>query len=159
MTEATPPGRETEGLDSIWKRRLLDLLVVIIIATLGGWYIHDVVRAGSQSLFPPGIDRISALDAAAMVNEGRAVLLDVRRNVDGRVMARGAVHASERQLESLLKTLPRGHSLITYCDCAGDAEAIRIGQILENHGFKQVAVLKDGIYSWLVEDLPTQFGK
>jgi rhodanese-related sulfurtransferase len=145
--------------NTLQKKWLLETLISVILCAIGGWYVYDIVRTGSQTLFPPEVAMISALDASIEIEEGRGLLLDVRRNVTGKVMARGAIHAPAVMLDALAETLPKDRQLIVYCSCSGDSAAIHVALKLKALGFQEVAAMRDGIYGWLVEDLPIQYGE
>ncbi len=137
---------------------LLEVSIIVTLVLIGGWHVYDTVQASRGGSLAPGINMITAPDAARMLDEGVGLLLDVRPTVAGKVMIRGAVHAPEAELTHLAETLPRNMLLITYCDCALDSAAIHVAIELRKMGFQSVAALRDGIYGWMVEDLPIQYG-
>lgn len=67
----------------------------------------------------PPIDqarRISLKDATAMLNQGRAVLVDVRSAESYQTAhASGAIHIPEAEIVNRLADLPIGKMVITYC--------------------------------------------
>lgn len=154
------PGQQADPVEiSMRGRWLLEVLIIVTLVLIGGWHVYDTVRAGRGEVLAPGVNMITAPDAAEIVDQGLGLLLDVRPTVAGKVMIRGALHVPEAELAHLVETLPRDKILITYCDCARDSAAITVALELAKMGYESVAALRDGIYGWLVEDLPIQYGE
>jgi rhodanese-related sulfurtransferase len=94
------------------------------------------------------IDEVSATEALAMHEQGRATFLDVRdlQEVNlGRIP--GAVHISRGNLENKVEAiLPRDTPLVVYC--GGGSRSALATDTLRQMGYEKVTSLAGGFRGW-----------
>jgi rhodanese-related sulfurtransferase len=107
-----------------------------------------------------GIDKISAKDANAMINEKKAIIVDVRENdetkdgfVKGAVLAPISIMENKKDEWAKIETsLPKDKTIILYCR-AGRRAGI-VGEELSKKGFKVLNM--GGFSSWQDAGLPVE---
>jgi rhodanese-related sulfurtransferase len=94
--------------------------------------------------------------AKAAIDQGKAVLLDVRE-VHERRNARipGTIHIPLAQLPSRVHELPRDRIIV--CQCATGGRSATATTLLRNHGLRS-SNLAGGIVRWNLEGLPIERG-
>ena len=99
---------------------------------------------------------ISPVEAAQLVHNDRAVLLDVRE-MDEWLMVRalGALHIPMRQLAMSLDRLPREQTVA--CICHVGARSAAVANALADAGFDAVNVA-GGMEAWEAAGLPIERG-
>ena len=96
------------------------------------------------------VNRFGAADAAALVDAGAAVLVDVR-DADERSMGRvpGDIHVPPGGVADEVHRLPADRILICYCDCPGEETSLTVASRLLDAGFDRVGVLVGGYDAWV----------
>lgn len=98
---------------------------------------------------------ISVLEAAQLVEEGRAVLLDVREPDEWTVgRAPGALHIPMRQLSTSTDLLP---DQLLACICHVGARSAVVAEALAGAGYDAVNV-RGGMDAWETAGLPVERG-
>lgn len=99
---------------------------------------------------------VSAVEAAELIRDARAVLLDVREPDEWQsVRAPGAVHIPMRQLGASLEQLPADQMIA--CICHVDARSALVADALEGAGYDAVNVT-GGMDAWEAAGLPVERG-
>lgn len=99
---------------------------------------------------------ISPSEAARLIHDDRAVLLDVREQDEWlTVRASGALHIPMRQLAVALDRLPREQTVA--CICHVGARSAAVADALANAGFDAVNVA-GGMEAWEAAGLPIERG-
>jgi rhodanese-related sulfurtransferase len=75
------------------------------------------------------------------------VILDVRHVIYPHVMIPGSIHVPVWSLKRRMKELDRDADLVVVC-YQGDVISPEAQELLKQHGFKNVRVLKGGIFSY-----------
>ncbi len=112
------------------------------------------------SLFPPagsGMRRIGAVEAAHLVREGRAVLVDVREPAEwesgvaspARLLPLSDLTGGRRRWAPFLKRVGE-REIILYCHSGSRCGLV--GRILEREGFKAASI--GSLRAWAGADLP-----
>lgn len=104
--------------------------------------------------------RISRAEAMKLVNENKAVYVDVRSKAkydEGHI--KGALSIPHSQLMQRLREVPPGKMVITYCACVAEHSAAQSVLELNAHGFKNTAALIDGWTGWVAAKLPVETSK
>jgi rhodanese-related sulfurtransferase len=96
------------------------------------------------------INRFTATDAAALVDGGAAVLVDVR-GPDERDLGHVVddIHLPLHEVAERLHDLPADRIVICYCDCAGEETSLSVAESLLDIGFDRVGVLVGGYDAWV----------
>ena len=96
------------------------------------------------------IIRIKADEAKRLVEEGKAVVIDVRGSDAFRnTHIKGALDFPIGKLESGdFKGLPKDKRIIAYCTCGAEQTSSRAAQMLEKAGFKEPSALLGGMHAW-----------
>jgi len=98
---------------------------------------------------------ISVLEAAQLVDEGRAVLLDVREPDEWTtVRAPGAMHVPMRQLSTSAHLLP---NQLLACICYVGSRSAIVAEALVGAGYDAVNV-RGGMEAWEGAGLPVERG-
>jgi cytochrome c oxidase cbb3-type subunit III len=107
-----------------------------------------------EGRYVPADEVKSALDAGA-----RMILLDARATSDWlRSHIPGAVPVPYYEPEKMIGSLPNdGTWIITYCGCPHAASG-RVMDVLREHGYRNTAVLDEGIFVWMERGYPTVHG-
>jgi rhodanese-related sulfurtransferase len=99
---------------------------------------------------------VSALQAAQLVRDGNAVLLDVREPVEWlTVRAPGAVHIPMRQLAMSVDRLHRDQTIA--CICHVGVRSAAVADALTDAGYNAVNV-GGGMEAWEAAGLPVERG-
>ena len=101
---------------------------------------------------PPANDppRIKAEEAKKLVEEGKAVLIDVRgTDAYKGTHIKGALDLSIPKLEAGdFKDLPKDKRIIAYCTCGAEQTSAHAARILAKAGFKEASALLGGMNAW-----------
>ena len=98
---------------------------------------------------------ISVLEAARLLNEAKAVLLDVREPDEWRtVRAPGALHIPMRELSTSADQLPAG---LIACICHVGHRSAVVAEALVGAGYDAVNV-SGGMDAWQAAGLPVEIG-
>ena len=103
------------------------------------------------------VRRISIDEAMELVEQGKAVFVDVRSKEQfdlGHI--KGALNLPNSQLIARLKEVPPGKQIITYCACSAEQSSGRAVIDLTAHGVKNSAALTGGYNSWKAMNLPIE---
>ena len=122
------------------------------------------VTMGEQNALPleealKKIKRVSIDEAMELVEQGKAVYIDVRSKEQfelGHIP--GALNIQNSQLIPRLKEVPPGKMIITYCACSAEQSAGRAVIDLSAHGVKNAAALTGGWNQWKAMGLPVATG-
>src|SRR4029077_20987908 len=102
------------------------------------------------------ITEISPQDAAAKLNSGDAVVLDVRDKDEwdeGHIP--GATHMSRGTIEfDIEEKVPDPNAMII-CHCGGGGRAALSAETLQKMGYKNVQSMAGGLKAWKAAGLPT----
>ena len=63
-------------------------------------------------------------------------------------MVDGAVVASLDHLEQVVRNVPFGRELVTYCSCPNEASSARAAKSLKERGYRHVRPLRGGLAAW-----------
>jgi len=126
---------------------LMALLAVIVLFVAGKWWRRR------RFLMQIRMARITPEELSALMQGDYApMLLDVRtldrRNASGWIP--DSVHAPD--VSDL--AVPRGTTIVTYCDCPHDATAALAARRLKQLGYSNVRPLAGGIVAWRDAGLP-----
>lgn len=106
---------------------------------------------------PPSIPSITAQEAQALLEQGKALLVDVREANEWRnARIPGAVHIPMMQVPARADELPRDQTLIMQCHSG--QRSFQAGRALAALGFPDVLNLQDGIVGWHQAGLPLEQG-
>ncbi|MFP6685434.1 MAG: c-type cytochrome [Polyangiaceae bacterium] len=117
---------------------------------------------GPAPEFPPLRDgRYLAAEAIkdALLAGKRMVLLDARPTSDWLLShIPGAIPVPYYAPDKIVDALPRdGTWIIAYCGCPHAASG-RVMDTLRDRGFKNTAVIDEGVFHWMAKDYPLTFG-
>jgi rhodanese-related sulfurtransferase len=99
---------------------------------------------------------ISVLEAAQLVDDGSAVLLDVREPDEwSAVRAPGALHIPMRQLSTSADRLPMSRTIVCICHVGGRSAVV--ADALVDAGYDAVNVA-GGMDAWEAAGLPVERG-
>jgi len=102
------------------------------------------------------ITEISPQDAAAKLNGGEAVIIDVRDKDEwdeGRIP--GATHMSRGTIEfDVEEKVPDSNTMII-CHCGGGGRSALAAESLQKMGYKNVRSMAGGLRAWKTAGLPT----
>lgn len=106
---------------------------------------------------PPSIPQIEAPEAKALLDEGKAVLVDVREEHEWhQARIPGAIHIPMMQVPARAEELPKDATLIIQCHSG--QRSFHAGRALAALGFQDVLNLKDGIVAWHSAGYPLEQG-
>ncbi|HXA29548.1 MAG TPA: rhodanese-like domain-containing protein [Candidatus Angelobacter sp.] len=98
---------------------------------------------------------VSAGDAAAAVDRGDALLLDVREQWEwDEQRIPGAVHIPMNQVPSRLEEIPADRDVYVYCKVGG--RSARVVDYLRRHGRERAVNVAGGIDAWVEAGLPVE---
>ena len=102
------------------------------------------------------ITEISPQDAAAKLNSGDAIVIDVREKDEwdeGHIP--GATHMSRGTIElDIEEKVPDPNAMII-CHCCGGGRSALAAENLQKMGYKNVRSMADGLKAWKAAGLPT----
>jgi len=102
------------------------------------------------------ITEISPQDAAAKLNSGDAVVVDVRDKDEwdeGHIP--GAMHMSRGTIElEIEEKVPEPNAMVI-CHCGGGGRSALAAESLQKMGYKNVRSLAGGLKAWKAAGLPT----
>jgi rhodanese-related sulfurtransferase len=117
---------------------------------------------------PPARLRIDPAGARRLIDEGRAVVVDltssffdpaVRSRIEGaiRVSPDLVLNPNRRSAEVLasLPPLPRDRSIVAYCTCPNEEASARLAQLLRHDGYDAWA-LAGGLPAWRAAGYPLE---
>ena len=97
---------------------------------------------------------ISASEAAKLIQQGEAILLDVREDAELSICAiDGALHIPMGEIPTRSEALPRTQTLIVFCHHG--MRSLNVCQFLEASGFTNTINMAGGIHSWSIDVDPT----
>jgi len=101
--------------------------------------------------------RISRQEAKKLVDEGKAVFIDVRSENSYSIgHIKGALSIPGSQLAMRITEIPPKKKIITYCACHAEETAGLAVAILRAHNIKDAAALKGGWIEWRDSHLPIE---
>jgi rhodanese-related sulfurtransferase len=122
------------------------------------WLIALALLSGG-ALFLPTLQRgarLSLLQATQMLNQGKAVILDIRDQDEfaaGHI--RDARHIPLKDLKSRISELDKFKSKSVIVVCSSGAQSARAASQLKGAGFTEVYSLDGGLAAWRAQGLPT----
>jgi rhodanese-related sulfurtransferase len=102
------------------------------------------------------ITEISPQDAAAKLNSGDAVVVDVRDKEEwdeGHIP--GATHMSRSMIELDIEEKVPDPSAMIICHCGGGGRSALAAESLQKMGYKNVRSMAGGLKAWKAAGLPT----
>ena len=103
------------------------------------------------------IGEISARDAAAALQAGDHILLDVREPIELEAAAvAGALHIPMGEIPARLDEIPRDRTVICMCHIGG--RSMQVAAFLGAQGYAQVLNMTGGIEAWLADVDPGAAG-
>ena len=102
------------------------------------------------------ITEISPRDAAAKLNGGEAVIIDVRDKVEwdeGHIP--GATHMSRGTIEFDVEERVPDPDTMIICHCGGGGRSALAAESLQKMGYKNVRSMAGGLRAWKTAGLPT----
>jgi len=128
-------------------------LVVVVAGYVGwrAWRRWRFLRAAQRSRID--VDELKALidaDAAPLVIDVRSAL---GRSVDPRSIPQ-AVPLALDELRKAAPGLPRGRTIVAYCNCPNDASAVAAARLLAEAGLAGVRPLAGGLEAWIAAGHP-----
>jgi len=129
-----------EPLNNTLVKRTLLFAVIFLVACAAAW-------GGGK---PETAEKISPQAAFEAVNDGTAILVDVRDEASyNRAHIVGAIHIPFGDVTSRIGELERrGKTVITYCSCPAEETSLAAAIDLASAGFTDVRVLLGGIAAW-----------
>ena len=103
------------------------------------------------------ISEISPAEARKQIENGKAVLIDVREEADWREgHAKGAKHLSRGVIElDIEEEIPDVKKPII-CYCGGGSRSALVTESLQKMGYENVRSLAGGLRAWKEQGLPTE---
>ena len=121
------------------------------LALLIAFFYNEVKRGGMT---------ITSQELVNMVNQKRALILDVRENNEYKAgHITDAINIPHATLQSRLKELDKYKERPIVVVCKMGQHAGSMGTLLKKAGFKDVARLRGGLSSWQAENMPLIKGK
>ncbi len=68
----------------------------------------------------------------------------------------GAVHVSQKQLSTQLRTIAKDRPVVFYCTCPNEKSLTRMAASLRQNGFTRLWVLAGGMQAWRTAGLPVE---
>lgn len=102
------------------------------------------------------ITEIAAEEAAARVNAGAAVLVDVRDEKaweEGHVP--GALHLNRAEIELEIEEKVPDTNAMIICHCGGGSRSALVAESLQKMGYRNVRSMAGGFKAWKAAGLPT----
>jgi phage shock protein E len=113
--------------------------------------VRPTATIASQPQAPEDkIIRIKADEAKKLVEEGKAVVIDVRgSDAFKNAHIKGSLDFPIGKLESGdFKGLPKDKRIIAYCTCGAEQTSARAAQLLDKAGYKEASALLGGMHAW-----------
>jgi phage shock protein E len=102
------------------------------------------------------ITEISPQDAAAKLNSGKAVVVDVRDKDEWeKEHISGATHISRGTIEFDIEEEVPDHNATIICHCGGGSRSALAAENLKRMGYKNVRSMAGGFRAWKAAGLPT----
>jgi hydroxyacylglutathione hydrolase len=106
-----------------------------------------------KALFGGDAGNVTPREARALVDDGNAVIVDVREPAEWRTgHIPNAVHVPLRNLEKRAKKLPRDRPIIVQCRTGNRSRVA--ARMLRARGFTDVRNLRGGLLAWNAQGLP-----
>jgi rhodanese-related sulfurtransferase len=102
------------------------------------------------------ITEISPKDAAAKLESGEAIIIDVRDEDEwdeGHIP--GAMHMSRGTIELDIEEKVPGSNTMIICHCGGGGRSALAAESLQKMGYKNVRSMAGGFKAWKVAGLPS----
>jgi len=93
-------------------------------------------------------------------NKETVIIIDLRPTKEYREKRLpGARSIPINELDKNLRVIPRAGRVILYCDCPQNVLIQDAYQVLkDDHGYRNIAIMPDGIKGWLQRKFPTETG-
>ena len=102
------------------------------------------------------ITEISPQDAAAKLNSGNAVIIDVRDKDEwDEAHIPGATHMSRGTIELDIEEKVSDPNAMVICHCGGGGRSALAAETLQKMGYKNVHSMACGLRAWKAAGLPT----
>jgi len=102
------------------------------------------------------ITEISPQDAAAKLNSGEAVIVDVREKDEWeKEHIPGAIHLSRGTIELDIEDKAPDSNAMIICHCGGGGRSSLAAESLQKMGYKNVRSMAGGFKAWKAAGLPT----
>jgi rhodanese-related sulfurtransferase len=117
-----------------------------------------IIRSNDQSdHIIAAARRITREDAIKLVQQGRAVYVDVRSKESfDKGHIKGAINLPGSVIVSRVNDIPAGKMAITYCACVEEHSAAVAVVKLNQAGFRNAAALVGGWDDWIAKRLPVE---
>jgi rhodanese-related sulfurtransferase len=126
-------------IDNIW-------LIALALASGGALLWPNLQRRGAK---------VSALQATQLINQGKAVIVDVREPADYAAgHLRDARNIPLKELPNRLAELEKFKSRPVITVCQSGVTSAKAATQLRNAGFTEAASLNGGIAAWQTQGLP-----
>lgn len=106
---------------------------------------------------PDGVRLVTVEELSHLIEQGRAVALDVRGSVEFEMShIRGAVSMPLGLVAARGGELPKDKLIVPYCACSAEQSSARAVQVLKKQGFENTAALVGGWDAWVQASLPVE---
>lgn len=123
------------------------------------WLILCVLLSGGALIWPSIASRgskLSLLQATQLINQGKAVVVDVRDPKDfAAAHLREAKNIPAKELSKRVGELDKFKSKSVIVVCNAGMQSSRAGALLKKAGFTEVYSLNGGMAAWQAQGLPT----
>ena len=124
---------------------------------------ETMVRRQTEKLLPEGIAVLDTGRMAEIYRNKNVVILDARpedfHSIERIPGARSLpLEEADRLIPGLLKDLPAGTRIITYCDDVLCPAGLKLGLKLVRAGYPDVAVYLEGLSGWTAQGMPVAGG-
>lgn len=127
-------------IDNIW-------LIVLVLVSGGALLWPSLQRRG---------EKVSVLQATQMINQGKALILDVR---DPAAFATGHLRDAKniplKELPNRLGELEKFKSKSVIAVCQAGVQSSKAAAQLKKAGFNEVFSLNGGVAAWQAQGMPT----
>ncbi len=107
-----------------------------------------LVACASLALAGEKVRKLEAREVAAMQSEGKTVLFVDVRNGDHPNKIPGAVNVPLAKIDEWAASTDPETLVVAYCACPSDGTSVRAVRRLQERGFANAYVLKDGLAAW-----------
>lgn len=108
-----------------------------------------------QEFHIEGISHISPAEAFKAVNQGEAVMLDVREENEldyESILLDEVIYHPMSEIMDRLDRIPKNKTIIVVCP--GGVRSSKVANLLQIQGYKSVANLDGGLIMWKIQGLP-----
>ena len=126
---------------------IYNVLLLITLIVSGAWLlIPNLMRRG---------EKVSTLQATQLINQGKTVVLDVRKSADFATgHLREARNIPVKELQGRIGELDKMKGRTVIVVCSSGIDSARATGMLRKAGFASVVSLSGGITAWQSQNLP-----